>query len=126
MTTITDRIRFDFEFGASAPYSSLDDWQREATGYTVTIGYGRRTARFDYFTGPAITEDPTLSDVMACLVLDAECGSRDFEDFAAEMGYDTDSRRAYGIWQACQRTADKLAHLFGSDLSEVLSLEWEG
>jgi hypothetical protein len=118
-------VLFDFDFGASARYDELDQWQREATGYTITLTYAGRKQQFDYFTGPAITDDPDLDGVMSCLVSDATAGQATFRDFCDDFGYDEDSRRAYATWQACQRTWDKLARLFGSDLSAVLDWEWD-
>jgi hypothetical protein len=131
MTTITTldglskSISFDFDFGANARYDALDQWQREATGYTITIGYDRRKASFDYFTGPAITDDPELDDVMSCLASDANAGQQSFRDFCDDFGYDEDSRSAYRTWQACQLTHSKLARLFGPDLQAVLEREWD-
>jgi hypothetical protein len=131
MTTISKidslpkSISFDFDFGASARYDTLDQWQRDATGYTITIGYDRRKATFDYFTGPAITDDPDLDGVMSCLVVDAQSGQYSFRDFCGDFGYDEDSRSAYRIWQACQSTYNKLARLFGPDLQTVLEREWD-
>jgi hypothetical protein len=43
-----------------------------------------------YFSqGPAISREPTIEDVLDCLVLDAS-GADSFEDWCAEFGYDTE------------------------------------
>jgi hypothetical protein len=57
---------------------------------------------------------PTLVEVVHCLFLDASCvESATFEDFCSDMGYDTDSRKAEGIYRACQNTRAALVRLFG-------------
>lgn len=64
---------------------------------------------------------PNPCDVMACLVMDSsvlDCGG--FENWAAEFGYDTDSRKAESIYGACLETALALrAGLGGDTLAEL-------
>ena len=52
---------------------------------------------------PLVFPNPTVEQVLDCLVLDASCweSNRTFEDFCAELGYDTDSRKAERVYQAC-------------------------
>lgn len=35
-----------------------------------------------------------------------------FQEFCGEMGYDTDSRKAVAMWEACHEQAAKLARIF--------------
>lgn len=53
---------------------------------------------------------PELADVLDCLVSDASSvrNSRGFEDWCADLGYDTDSRKAEKTYKTCERQADKL------------------
>jgi hypothetical protein len=49
-----------------------------------------------YSMGPAHTEGPTLSGVLECLHSDFGMNpmSCEFEEWAEDLGYDTDSRKA--------------------------------
>ena len=62
---------------------------------------------------------PTAASVLDCLLLDAQCGGETFNDFCADCGYDTDSRKALEIYLACQATNDKLRFLNGSLRSQI-------
>lgn len=44
----------------------------------------------------------------------------DFEDFCAEMGYDSDSRSAEAIWKACAKVETSLKRLLGDDYETFL------
>lgn len=64
--------------------------------------------------------EPQAKEVLESLFLDASSASaRDFADFCAEFGYDTDSRRAERIYKACQSTAMRLRKLLGDDYEAV-------
>lgn len=55
---------------------------------------------------------PELVDVLSCLVVDSHALEADgFEDWAADYGYDTDSRAAKKIYSTCKKQARKLAKL---------------
>ncbi len=64
---------------------------------------------------------PKLTDVVHSLVMDASVlDSGGFEDWAADLGYDTDSRKAESIYRECLEIALKLrAGLGESVLSEL-------
>ncbi len=56
---------------------------------------------------------PNVTDVMYCLVSDAQCADYgDFDDFCDNLGYDNDSREAERIHRACQDTFFKLRNMF--------------
>lgn len=59
---------------------------------------------------------PDIASVFDSLVLDASCyeNARNFEEFCAEFGYDTDSRKAEAMYNACGQNAKDLARLLGS------------
>lgn len=59
---------------------------------------------------------PTCSDVLDCLASDASMvdNARHFEDFASDLGYDTDSRKAERIYHACMEQANKLRRFLGN------------
>ena len=66
-----------------------------------------------YFSqGPAISGEPTTEDVLDCLALDAS-GADSFEDWCAEYGYDTDSRKAEHIYNTVRKQTEELASFLG-------------
>lgn len=99
--------------GARLSYEKQDEWQRKANGYTIKLSFGRKTYSVDYWQGTGIKNKPTLEGVMESLFLDAESGNDSFEDFCSNFGYDTDSRNAEKIWNACQKTKKELSRLLG-------------
>src|SRR5574341_60740 len=54
---------------------------------------------------------PKAYDVLTCLASDSASvhNSRDFEDWAADMRWDADSRKAEKCYQAVQRQASRVA-----------------
>lgn len=59
---------------------------------------------------------PELADVLHSLASDSDvldCGS--FEEWAGNLGYDTDSRKAEAIYRACLEIALKLRNALGED-----------
>ncbi|WCM23164.1 hypothetical protein NDK50_35015 [Paraburkholderia bryophila] len=60
--------------------------------------------------------NPTFDEVLWCLVQDA--GARHFDNFeawAAEQGYDSDSRKAEAVWRACMECAQALLKLVAGE-----------
>lgn len=57
---------------------------------------------------------PTLLDVFNSLLSDGspEFDAEDFEGWAGNFGYDTDSRKAFGIYQACCEVGKALRRAF--------------
>lgn len=59
---------------------------------------------------------PTLDDVMYCLVSDSDALQYDtFEEWAGDTGYDSDSRKAEEIYNACRKIGSELKKAFGVD-----------
>jgi hypothetical protein len=65
---------------------------------------------------------PTLYDVLTALKADAPRGEA-FEEWAPNLGYDTDSRRALDIYVACQKSEMLSRRFFGSDWERILDDE---
>ena len=63
----------------------------------------------------------TAKDVLESLFLDASSyeNARDFTDFASDMGYDEDSRKAEATYKACGRIAAKLHQLLGDQYDNL-------
>jgi len=65
-----------------------------------------------------------IADVLCSLASDCRDWECTFEDWAGDMGDDTDSRRAYDIYTACQTTAKTMrAALGAADFDRLLSAE---
>jgi len=69
---------------------------------------------------PEFAVVPTQASVLYCLLSDASAGEQLFADFCADFGYDEDSRKAFGIYEACQKIALQLRHLFTGEQMEKL------
>ncbi len=65
--------------------------------------------------------EPTLADVMCCLLSDSQCCSGTFEDFCNELGYNSDSIKALNTYLACQATRNGMIKVFGAELLDELS-----
>ena len=109
------------EYGVKTDWNKLDEWQQKAHPYTVTLKYDRRQMTIPFFMGPALTHEPTDTDVLPCLLADYSTVNESFEDFCMNFGYDEDSRKAEKIYKQCQRNGKKLEKLFGSDLETIAS-----
>ncbi len=118
MTKVTSTITS----GCQKPQSDLDDWQKEATGWTVELAYQGRTMTLDYFTGSAVAEI-TTADVLSCVLVDVQCLDEGFENWAAELDYDNDSRRAERVYNALKAQSAKLATMLGDDFESFLTLD---
>lgn len=66
-------------------------------------------------------KQPDVEEVMNALVSDFVDDSASFEDWCAEIGYDTDSRKAERTFKACQKETKNLRRFLGDDrLNELL------
>ena len=114
------KVRITFTTGERPDSKS---WGAGAMHYRVTVHHARKRMTVWYSHGSAICADPTAEDVLGCLASDASAADQDFPEWCAEYGY-TDPGEAYKTWQACRKTRDDLARVFGRNLSRVLSAEW--
>ncbi len=65
-----------------------------------------------------------IGDVLHSLQMDSYDWESTFEDWAESLGYDTDSRRALSIFEACQNTAKNLLRSLGRvNFDQFMSLE---
>ncbi len=64
---------------------------------------------------------PRLSDVLSCLLMDAEAiNAGTFENWAADLGYDLDSRKAEAIYNECVAQGLKLRAMLGDAVIDEL------
>lgn len=115
----------------SNPNMDDADWSRSARHYLCRIirnsgdwlaGSDHGTIEIYFSQGSAHTKEPSLSDVLECLASDAATveNAQDFEDWANELGYDTDSRKAEASYEACLEQSDNLKELLGDAYEALL------
>jgi len=82
--------------------------------------------------GPHFTEGgkipaPDLADVFYCFLADSRVlDSRDFADWASDLGMDTDSIKARNVYDACMADALKMRAAFGDKTMTELHELFEG
>jgi hypothetical protein len=106
------------------------------TSYRTGVGHCRKPAgaqpqwQFDktidgthtrelWYRNPKAPIAPSVADVLHSLVSDGMSAQSEFEDWCCELGYDSDSRKAYATYQECQTTLCKLVAMFGADLQRL-------
>ena len=61
---------------------------------------------------------PTAAELISSLMMDVSGLDESFEGWAASLGFDTDSRKAEGIYRQCLETLPKLRALLGADFAQ--------
>lgn len=120
-------IRTECAWADRNPHMDESEWSRAATHWKVTFKMGRRQMTVYFSQGAAHTSEPKAEDVLDCLASDAVGldNARSFEDWAAEYGYDTDSRKAERTFKACKRQYLQLLKFLGERLALKLMYETE-
>ncbi len=120
-------ITADAQPAPSNPNADADHWAAEAQHWTVTLAQpGGRTLAVSFSQGSAHTKPPTAHDLLDCLAADAGtvADGQSFEDWAADLGYDTDSRRAERTYRAVvDQTARLRAFLSPEDFDALLAAD---
>lgn len=100
-------------------------WNQRAHAYKVTLTYRRRKLSTPYYQGLGVKEDPTAESVLESLVMDAEGidSARTFEEWALDIGWDPDSRKAEATYNACKVSAAKLKTFLGRDFKTFMGAE---
>jgi hypothetical protein len=101
----------------------MADW-KDANHFKVTLKMDRRQLTTYFSQGYGISGEPDAASVLYCLASDAAGyeNARNFEDWASEYGYDTDSRKAERIYKVVERQTKKLKNFLGDKYEELL---WE-
>ena len=130
LQTIEDEVkriglRITSEYADHNP--SMDD-SANMDHYRVTLrrkdGDQRRTLTIHFSKGYGHKgAEPTAAEVIDCLLSDASGADQDFEDWASDLGFDTDSRKAERIYTACVRIAAKLRRFLGDDYEAFQNAE---
>lgn len=114
-----NNIRASVEWADANP--NMPDWS-DANHFKVTLRAGRHQMTVPFSMGYAHSDEPTAVDVLDCLASDAASieNARSFEDWADELGYDPDSRKAYSTYTTVQKQADQLKRLLGDEAYRAL------
>ena len=109
----------------------LPDWPEGTTSWRCTLrpASGRRMT-VPFYMGPALTGEPTIEDVMSCLVSDATSydNSPTFHEWCSEWGIDLDDRAevrtATRTHTACAKISAQL-HAFLGEKFDAYAYETE-
>lgn len=63
---------------------------------------------------------PHAAGVLHSLLWDSDASEQSFASWCSDLGYDTDSRKALVMYEACQVNADKLCRVFDRDARAAL------
>jgi hypothetical protein len=97
----------------------------------VVLQYRGRIMSIPYFYGSmkqyvkatkvqkAKLEKIEPADVVHCLLVDTDVSNySSFEEWAENLGYSTDSRKAEEIWKSCQKSVEAAQAFFGADFEQ--------
>jgi hypothetical protein len=91
-------------------------WRNDRSAWGVRL-------RKEWLANPKCAVTPSPADVLSCVCSDARAGEMSFEDFASEFGYDSDSRKAYAVWESCRDMCIKARVLLGADFDTFANAE---
>ena len=76
--------------------------------------------------GWLLPTEPKARDILESLQVDCRSADHDtFEDFADEFGYDSDSRKAEAIYNACRKTRSEMRKLLGAEFDAFMSFDFD-
>ena len=99
-----------------------DNTDMEGDHYYCTLKKNKNTYAFYYTKGYGFKgEPPTISEILETFIEDTgPVGYKDFEEWANEYGYDTDSLKALRIYKAIKRQNAHVSRVLGEDLLKEL------
>jgi len=129
MQTELERLCLKYRITAECVYGAAEPWPDEWTGrqchpWTVTLSWrgaeGKSkkpiTITVSFFQGAVHENEPTAADVLSSLLVDAAVEDySSFEEWAADLGYNPDSRKAWGTYQGCLMMAARVRAFCGQD-----------
>ena len=110
-----------------APRDWMERWSSETNPYECALVRGEFRHEFPFFTGAAWDRAPNAADILPCLMADAQGfeQAEGFEQWAAEYGYDPDSRKAFAIYEEVRESLPSLQDVLGDDWDELIEMEEE-
>ena len=110
---------------------NMDDMPAGSTHWKCVLHFDNRQMTVPYSMGSAHSNDPEIEDVLECLASDAStleyCLNREpsFEEWAYDLGYDTDSRKAERTYKAIKQQAKELRRLLENEYDALLYADSE-
>jgi hypothetical protein len=103
------------------------EWEAKDPGahhYSVTLSgtFPGASLTVQYSMGSALKDEPTAAKVLDSLAMEASSvdAARGFEDWAADLGFDPDSRKAEKLYRQCLRQSQSLKLFLGEEAYEEL------
>lgn len=84
--------------------------------YNCKITRGNKSYNVDYWS----SREPTTTDVIYSLAMEAMRGEYSFEDFCSEFGYNSDSIQDHKIWETCVETRWELSKFLGNHYKDFI------
>ncbi len=124
-----NKIRTTIHCGTDkpCPWTSRDPCA-DPIGYTITLRYQGRQFTTPFWTGSAHAW-PSTSDVVNCLISDcsmlASYGDNppSFEEWAADYGYDSESRSAEKTYRDVIAQGERVRRLLGDDYEVICAMD---
>lgn len=102
---------------------------RQGTGLRVTADFDALEdeaaavgAAGPEYLGAGAVKTPAAAGVLFCLLASADIARELFADFCATMGYSTDSRKAWALYEECQKTAAGLRMFTAEERAELAKM----
>ena len=110
-TKILSKINFNYDLAIN-PKSSRFTPRHDI--YKCVMKYNGKQYSFEYQTNTEANGEPKLAEVLECVVSEMGCyeSSRDFTDFALELGYDPESVECERAYKGCKEVSKALHRLF--------------
>jgi hypothetical protein len=127
LRSFANRIALRIESRLVDRNPNISDMPEGSNHFLVTLrcrisGKARRLTTY-FSMGPALSHEPTGEEVIECLLSDAAgvANARSFEDWCSDYGYDSDSRKAERIYNACAGHAAKLENFLGAEYQHAVN-----
>jgi hypothetical protein len=120
-TIILDGQAFEFKTGIGCHrkcgQSRIDNYETSYKSLKHISGKNwtyKRLIRFN--TVSVLSGKPTVDDLLYSLVLDADSARDTFANWCANVGLETDSRKALSMYEQCQNNIERLRNIGVTDL----------
>jgi hypothetical protein len=103
--------------GVSEKHKKDFDSEYPVQEWTVTLIFQGRRMKVPFFQGIGHTEEPKAAEVITCLMMDAfsVVHEPDFVNWCKGLGYESDSIKALGIFEACKKIHARLTKFLGEE-----------
>lgn len=91
------------------------------TGDVLDFGQPWETGKYQAskYSGPhSKLPSPSAADILHCIVMDGDVLEYDFEEWASNYGYDSDSRKAESTYNECRKQSREARRVLGLTLIE--------